>query len=84
MVWRFAVTIRTSTPLLRHQSPAFVYHDGLVRRGQSYIRKVDESASEIVGRTVYQDTNNSAATWIPLDEPALLHGVQKPIKRKQP
>ena len=39
--------------------------------GQSYIRKVDESASEIVGRTVYQDTNNSADDWIPLDEPTL-------------
>ena len=39
--------------------------------GQSYIRKVDESASEIVGRTVYQDTHNSADDWIPLDEPTL-------------
>lgn len=39
--------------------------------GQSYIRKVDESASEIVGRTVYQDTNNSAEDWMPLDEPSL-------------
>ena len=39
--------------------------------GQSYIRKVDESASEIVGRTVYQDTNNSADDWIPLDDPTL-------------
>lgn len=39
--------------------------------GQSYIRRVDEEASAIVGRTVYQDTNNSADDWMPLDEPTL-------------
>ncbi|WP_290540290.1 DUF4876 domain-containing protein [Alistipes sp.] len=39
--------------------------------GQSYIRRVDAAASAIVGRTVYQDTNNSADDWISLDEPTL-------------
>lgn len=39
--------------------------------GQSYIRREDAEASAIVGRTVYLDTNNSAADWMPLDEPTL-------------
>lgn len=39
--------------------------------GCSYIRREDESASAIVGRTVYQDTNDSAEDWMPLDEPTL-------------
>lgn len=39
--------------------------------GYSYVRREDESASAIVGRTVYQDTNNSSDDWMPLEEPTL-------------